>query len=141
MGNHAPLLILLTPFAIIGFIIWGMFMGAPIFPEERVITISDAQYHSHVTSTSWSNPDRVTGRYIEIRIVATDGSNYEYGLTKNLGSGVDIDNGWNLSGSKIIKPGGKYKIQIWHSAFGGYVSDSFSNWNPNPEIYDITRID
>ncbi len=133
-------IIMLIPFAII----WVMFTRAPLYPEDRIITVDSVHYHSHVTSESWRT-GKITGSYTEIRIVDTNGSEYEFSQSKHELDNpmyAQVNNGWNFSRDKTIEHGGRYKITLWHSIFlGSYVTDGFSNWNPNPEISKIVRLD
>jgi hypothetical protein len=135
-------LIMLIPFLFL----WVMFTGGALYPEDRIITVDSVEYHSHVTSTAWNDPNYVTGEYIEIRITDTNGAKYEFSPSKHALDNpmyAKINNGWAfLPHEQTIESGGKYKITLWHSIFmGNYVTDSFSNWNPNPEISKCVRLD
>lgn len=135
------LIILLLP----AVIFWVVFFGAPLYPEDKTIIVDDVRYHSRVTSTAWNDPNYVTSTYTEIRILDIDGKQYEYSMNKHMFDNpmyAQINNGWNFSHEQTIENGDKYKITLWHSIFmGNYVADGFSNWNPNPEISKIVRLD
>lgn len=117
--------------------IWGLFMGAPVYPEDKIITVASVEYQSPVAN-------EFGGRYTEMKIVDDNGVHYEYRLDKHRDNLMyaQINNGWNFPHDQMVEAGGKYRITLWHSVYmGSYVTDGFSNWNPNPEISKIVRLD
>lgn len=108
--------------------LWGM----PIpWVETRSITISSL----HAVVPEY-NPHILGGGHIYCELTDTVGR--EYVLPQGLGSKYWCTSlSWNLSNS--IRVGQHYKITLWRSIFGGYVTDGLSNWNPNPKIDTIER--
>jgi hypothetical protein len=116
---------------ILSIYIWVMMFGGMLYPEDRIITVETVNYHSN-------------DRYVEIRITDTENNHYVYSINKHYDNPMhaNINNGWNFPHERTIETGGKYRITLWHSIFmGAYVKDNFSNWNPNPEISKIIRLD
>ena len=122
---------------VLALIIWGMWWGFPLYPEEKIIEVTSVNYHTRATSD--------TTVYTEIRISDREKKEYVYSMTKHIINNpmfAQINNGWNFPHEQTIEKGGKYKITLWHSIFmGRHVTDNFSNWNPNPEISKIVRLD
>lgn len=112
--------------------VWIMVFGGMLYPEDRIITIEMVEYHTNY-------------RYTEIRIIDKDYNHYVYSVSKHVHDNpmrAQVNNGWNFPHEQTIETGGKYRITLWHSVFmGAYVRDMFSNWNPNPEISKIVRLD
>jgi hypothetical protein len=135
-------LIMAIILSIPAFIFWAILFGGALYPEDRIITIESVNYHSFITSTSWRTGEE-TSRYTEMRIIDIDGNHYEYSALKHIDNPMfaNINNGWIFAHNKTIESGGTYKITLWHSIFGGYTKDGLSNWNPNPEISKIIRLD
>ena len=115
---------------------WLIYFNGALYSENRDIIASSVEYHSF---------ESVGGTYTEIRIVDNNMEKYEYSLNKHTSDNdwmmANINNGWSYDHNHTIEHGGKYRITIWKTIFGGYTRDPFSNWNSNPEISKIVRLD
>lgn len=127
--DYVPYFIMVIVFSIPLLLLWGVFMGAPVFPETREITIAN---------TNPVIPEQRSMNHIYCEIKAIDGNGYVLPLEVSLSKYNCANTMWNST--QTIKNGQTFKIRIWHSLFGGYVKDGLSYWNSNPKIDYIERI-
>ena len=113
--------------ALVGGIFWLIWTDCAIFPESRVITIASSHFTDGTMTPYWDVTD-------------SQGNTYEIPLSTLVSSDMYPVSNWNTSPSQTITIGRNYSITIWHSIFGGYVTDTRSNWDPYPSISNIKAV-
>ena len=112
---------------LVGGLLWVIWFDGALFPESRVITVTSSHFIDGTLSPYWDIGD-------------SQGNAYEVSLSTLSSSNMFPVNDWNTTPDKTITIGKNYSIIIWHSIFGGYATDTRSNWDPNPSISSIKAV-
>jgi hypothetical protein len=114
-------IIFLTMILIFGMIFWIALTDGATFPESRTITLTSSHFNDGVIRKYWDIGD-------------SQGRSYEISVDTLAASNIFPANNFNTSPDQTMEIGNNYSIVIWHSIFGGYTTDTTSDWDSNPSI-------